>query len=118
MRRLVSFVAILLLFITAAPVLACVTDASMTHEESACCRSMHGNCGEMAQTGCCRTEFHADVNPQLAASAPDLQLAFFLVAWFAPSFKPVFTVDLSPYRFPNEHPPPGLLIARMTVLQI
>ena len=118
MRRLVSSVAILLLFITAAPVLACVTDASMTREESACCRSMHGNCGDMAKTGCCRTEFHADVHPQLAASAPHLQLAFSLVAWFAPTFKPAFTVDLSLYRFPNEHPPPGLLIARMTVLQI
>jgi hypothetical protein len=30
----------------------------------------------------------------------------------------VFTVDLSPYRLPNEHPPPGLLIAKTTVLQI
>lgn len=117
-RRLLHLVAVLLLLITAAPVLACVTDASMTHEERACCRAMHGDCGEMAKTGCCRTEFRADVHPQLAASAPHLQLAFFVVAWLAPQFDPVLTVDLSPYRLPNEHPPPGLLIAKTTVLQI
>jgi hypothetical protein len=117
-RRLTSIVAILLLLITAAPVLACATDASMTHEERACCRSMQGDCGEMAKTGCCRTEFHADVHPQLAASTPDLHLAFFLVTWLAPTINQISTVDLSPHRFPNEHSPPGLLIARMTVLQI
>jgi hypothetical protein len=76
MPRLISFVAILLQFITAAPVLAWVTDASMTHEERGCCRFMHGDCGKMAKTGCCRTEFHCDVHPQLAASAPHLPLAF------------------------------------------
>ena len=117
-RRLVSFVAILLLFITAAPVLACVTDASMTHEERACCRSMHGDCGEMAKTGCCRTEFHADVYPQLPAAAPHVHLAFIIVAWLAPAIDPVLTVNLSSYRLPNEHSPPGLLMTRMTVLQI
>lgn len=118
MRRLLSSVAILLLLLTAAPALACVTDASMTHEERACCRAMHGDCGHMAKMGCCRTEVRADVHPQLAASGPHLQLAFFLIAWLAPKFDPVFTVDLSPYRLPNEHPPPGMLIAETAVLQI
>jgi hypothetical protein len=117
-RRLASLVAILLLLITAAPVLACVTDNSMTHEERACCRSMHGDCGEMAKTGCCRTEFHADVHPQLAASAPHLRLAFIIVGWLAPVFTPLPTVDLAVSRFPDEHSPLGLLIARMTVLRI
>jgi hypothetical protein len=90
----------------------------MTREERACCRSMHGDCGEMAKTGCCRTEFQADVRPQLATSAPDLQLAFLLVGWLTSVFTPLPAVDLAVLHFPDEHSPPGLLIARMTVLRI
>ena len=118
MRRLASFVAILLLLLTAAPVLACVTDSSMTLEERSCCRSMHGDCGEMAKTGCCRTEFRADVHPQLAGSAPHLRLALILVDWLAPTYSPVLTTNVALFRSPDEHSPPGLLVARMTVLRI
>ena len=51
MRRLASFVAILLMLTAAAPVMACLTNVVMSHEESACCRAMHGQCGHMAEDG-------------------------------------------------------------------
>lgn len=90
----------------------------MTHEEQACCRSMHGDCGEMAKSGCCQTEFHSDVHPQLAASAPHLQLAFLLGDWMACAFAPQSTSHLVLFRSPDEHSPPGLLITKKTVLRI
>jgi len=37
-RRLASIVAILLLLTAAVPVMACVTNVVISHEESACCR--------------------------------------------------------------------------------
>lgn len=118
MRRLASFVAILLLLLTAAPVLACATDAGLTHEERACCRAMHGDCGEMAKTGCCRTEFRADTHPQQVSVAPQIRLAQILVVWMAPVAKPAPSVPPAILRAPDEHSPPGLLIAKLTVLRI
>jgi hypothetical protein len=67
MRRLVSIVAILLLLASAAPVMACLTNVVMSHEESACCRAMNGQCGHMEKMGCCQTEIRADETPQIAA---------------------------------------------------
>ena len=117
-RRLASFVAILLLLITAAPVLACATDSGMTHEERACCSSMHGNCGEMAKTGCCKMEVRADAHPQLPAATPDIQFVQAFVQWVVLSFAPAQSIPPSVLRYPDEHSPPGLLIADLTVLRI
>src|SRR5580704_1167134 len=70
MRRLASIVAIVLLLTAAAPVMACLTSVVMSHEESACCRAMHGQCGHMEKMGCCRTEVRTDETPQIAAISP------------------------------------------------
>jgi hypothetical protein len=117
MKRLASIVAILLLISAAAPVLACMTDGAMNHEESACCRAMHGNCGEMAKTGCCRTEVRTDAHPQIATTAPSLELHWAIVDWLTPVVVTVQTVP-SVFDIPVEHSPPGLLAARTTVLRI
>ena len=63
MRRLTGIVAILLLLTAAAPVMACLTNVVMSHEESACCQAMHGQCGHMEKMGCCRPEVRADESP-------------------------------------------------------
>ena len=118
MCRLVSLVAIFLLLITAAPVLACATDGGVTHEERACCRAMHGDCGEMAKTGCCRTEFRTDAHPQLATAAPHFRVVQVFVAWLFQVVAPARDIPPAILRFPDEHSPPGLLIAEVTVLRI
>jgi hypothetical protein len=117
-RRLASLVAILLVLSTAAPLLACMTESAMTREESACCRQMQGNCGDMAKMGCCRTEAHTDQNPQLANHAPPIDLPLVMIA----RLEPVLASGYFPYHFPRhppeEHSPPGLLTAAFTVLRI
>jgi len=118
MRRLASILAILVLLLTAAPLLACVTDSAMNQEESACCRAMHGKCDGMAKMGCCRTEVRSDEHPQLAASAPTIRLHFVIVNWFVPFLVEAQAVPPALLRMPDEHSPPGLLIARTTVLRI
>jgi hypothetical protein len=118
MKRLFSIVALLLLLSTAAPVLACMTDGGMSHEENACCVAMHGNCGEMAKTGCCRTEVRTDEHPQMATSAPSVELHWAIVHWLTPVFATVQTVPPSFLDTPVAHSPPGLLFAKITVLRI
>jgi hypothetical protein len=61
----------------------------MTREESACCRQMQGNCGDMAKMGCCRTESHSDQNPQLATHAPSIDQPL-TTRGLIPSLAPVF----------------------------
>ncbi len=80
MRRAASVVAILLLLIAAAPVMACVTSMVMSHEESACCRAMHGQCGHMEKMGCCRTEVRTDETPQIAGTSPAIDVQWVCVA--------------------------------------
>ena len=99
-RRLASLVAILLLLITAAPVLACATESGMTHEERACCRSMHGNCGEMAKTGCCKMEVWADAHPQLPVATPDISFVQAFVQWVVLSFARGQSIPSSFYDIP------------------
>jgi len=118
MRRLTSFLAIFVLLLTAAPLLACVTGSAMNQAESACCRAMHGKCDGMEKMGCCRTEVRSDEHPQLAASGPTIRLHFVIVNWFVPSLVEAQTVPPALLRMPDEHSPPGLLIARITVLRI
>lgn len=117
MRRLISFVAVLLLLASAAPVMACVTNLAMSQTESACCRSMHGQCGEMAKMGCCRTVVHND-SPQVATETATLAVHWAVLA-LANTLPTPVTLD-NPARQISlaEHSPPGLLIARTTVLRI
>jgi hypothetical protein len=117
MRRLLSFVAVLLLLASAAPVMACVTNLAMSHEESACCRSMHGQCGEMAKMGCCRTVVHNDA-PQVATESATLAVQWVVFTQSDSFTRPVTLDRPAPQTSVAEQSPPGLLIARTTVLQI
>jgi hypothetical protein len=118
MRRLASVFAIFILLVTAAPLLACMTDSVMSQEESACCRAMHGKCDGMEKMGCCRTEVRGSQHPQLAASAPRIDLHLAVVDWVEPFVSEVQYVPRCILGIADAHSPPGLVIARITVLRI
>ena len=118
MRRLASILAIFILLLTAAPLLACMTENAMSQEESACCRTMHGKCGGMEKMDCCRTEARTDEHPQLAPSAPMIDLHLAVVDWLEPFAAVVQDVPSSVLEIADMHSPPGLVIARTTVLRI
>ena len=118
MRRSAGILAILLLLTTAAPVMACLTGVLMTHEESACCRAMHGQCGHMEKMSCCRTEVRTDQAPLIAATSPATDLHWVCVAHLSSLATPVHFVSTSVWRAPDEHSPPGLIAAKTTVLRI
>jgi hypothetical protein len=119
MRRFASFVAIfILLFFAAAPLLACTTGDAMNQEENACCRSTHGNCGEMAKTGRCRTENRTDELPQLATAAPSTDINWAVIATLSPMLAPLHPLSPSLLKAPDAHSPPGLVIAQLSVLRI
>jgi hypothetical protein len=118
MRRLASVIAILLLLTTAAPVMASVTNVVMSHEESACCRAMHGQCGRMEMMGCCRNEVRTDETPQIAATFPAIHVQWVCVAHMPALSTPVHFVASAVWLMPDEHLPPGLLSAKTTVLRI
>jgi hypothetical protein len=122
MRRLSAFIVVLFLLSTAAPIMACATGSAMTQAESACCRSMHGDCGDMAAMGCCQKQLRTDNSPQLATSAPSVE-----VQWTAVTYLPqladrfaeiTLLVSRVQLQAPLEHSPPGLRIAKITVLRI
>jgi hypothetical protein len=118
MRRLVSIAAILLLLASAAPVMACLTNVVMTHEESACCRTMHGQCGHMQKMGCCQTEVRTDETPQITAAPPAIDVQWACVGHApADSMQPLVAASRV-WRLPSDHSPPGLLTAKTTVLRI
>ena len=118
MRRLTSIVAILLLLTAAAPVMACVTSVVMSHEESACCRAMHGQCVDMEKMGCCRTEVRTDETPQTAATSPATDVQWICVAYLPSLPAPVHAISSTVWRATDEHSPPGLLSTKTTVLRI
>jgi hypothetical protein len=118
MRRLASIVAVFLLLTAVAPVLACVTGGAMSREESACCRSMHGRCGEMEKMGCCRTEVRTDETPQIAATSPVTDVHWVCVAQLAPLAAPVLPFASVSLLVPIEHSPPGLMTTKIIVLRI
>lgn len=118
MRRLTSIVAILLLLTSAAPVMACLTSMVMNHEESACCRAMHGQCGHMEKMGCCQTEVRTGDTPQVAATSPATDVQWVCVAYLSSLSARVNSVASIVSRMPDEHSPPGLLTAKTTVLRI
>ncbi len=118
MRRLATFVALLLLLSAAAPMLACVTDYAMTPQESACCRAMHGDCGNMAKMGCCVKKIATDEHPELATSAPAIHLCWVVLAFFAPLAVSEPELLFVSANVPPQHSPPGLVIVRTTNLRI
>ncbi len=118
MRRLAGILAILILLLTASPMLACMADGVKTQEESACCRSMHGKCAGMEKMGCCRTEVRSDEQPQRAVSAPLLDLHLAVVHSLEPRIVPTQGVLPTLPWFAAAHSPPGLIIARIAVLRI
>lgn len=98
--------------------LACVTGGALSHAESDCCRQMHGQCGEMAKTGCCQVDVKTDVQPQLAnavvsVDAPQVTLIRLV---FAEAFELPTEVVVS--KLPDEHSPPGLTLVRIANLRI
>lgn len=118
MRRAASVVAILLLLIAAAPVMACVTSMVMSHEESACCRAMHGQCGHMEKMGCCRTEVRTDETPQIAGTSPAIDVQWVCLAHLPALSVPIHFIAFTVRSMPDEHSPPGLLATKTTVLRI
>jgi hypothetical protein len=118
MRRVANVVAILLLLTAAAPVMACLTGVVMNHEESACCRAMHGQCGHMEKMGCCRTEVRTDETPQIAAAAPATDVQWICVALLPSLAVQAHSAASVVWYLPNDHSPPGLLTAKTTVLRI
>ena len=118
MRRLASIFAIFILLLTAAPLLACMTDSVMSQEESACCRAMHGKCDGMQKVGCCPSQLRTDEHPQTAASAPIIDFHLAVVDWLDPFVSEVQNVPPSIPGMADAHSPPGLVIAKITVLRI
>jgi hypothetical protein len=118
MRRLAGIFAIFILLLTAAPLLACMTDTVMSQQESACCRAMRGKCDGMEKMGCCRTEIRTDEHPQLAASTAIVDLHLTVVDRLEPFVFIPQDVPPSILRMADAHSPPGLVIARITVLRI
>ncbi len=118
MRRLVTILALLLLLSTAAPLLACMTEASMTRQESACCQAMHGKCDGMQNMGCCKTTSRTTEHPQLAATSPAIDLSTAALARPQPFALEVHILPPSVLAIADAHSPPGLVIARVTVLRI
>jgi hypothetical protein len=118
MRRFAGIIALWFLLYTAAPVLACMTDTAMSHEENACCRDMDGKCGAMEKSGCCRTEVRTDDDPQVAAKAPSVDLPMTVIDWVALPLATVQAIPFSSIDVPAEHSPPGLLTTKVTVLRI
>jgi hypothetical protein len=117
LRRLASLVTVLLLLMTAAPVMACVTEQQMSQSENACCQMMHGKCGDMAKTGCCRVEVK-DPQPQVASHASIV--SFHLLAGAIVYFD-LAALDMGlPARWmaPDEHSPPLPRSTRPTVLRL
>jgi len=118
MRRFASVVAIFLLLAAAAPVMACLTSVAMSHEESACCRAMHGQCGQMAKMGCCQTQVRTDDSPQIAAVSPAVSVHWVCVEHLSSLLSSAYFETAIVRRVPNEHSPPGLLTTKTTILRI
>jgi hypothetical protein len=119
MRRPIAIVfAFLIVYWTAAPLLACVVPGGvMTPQEHACCKHMAEMCGSpnMPQShSCCTTE----VRPNSTTAVTSEQQS-------VPALQTVATVSVSPEpqlceRLPdiNHHHPPGEFLPDTTVLRI
>jgi len=118
MRRLGSVVAVFLLVVFAAPLLACVVGSPMTHEESACCRAMHGHCGDLAMTACCPSNTHTHQHDQLVTLAPIIHVDSSIAGWLDSALGAARSTPPALLRMPDDHSPPGLLTAETVLLRI
>lgn len=118
MRRCSSIVAVFIMLVMMMPVLACASAPKMTRMEQDCCQQMHGKCGEMAKQGCCQIEVRNDLSqlPAHVVAAPVVPLV--AIAFLYPLLVELPASVGHPWRLPNQHSPPGLLIASTTVLRI
>lgn len=118
MRKLSSIVAAVIMLIMMMPFLACASTPVMTRMEQDCCQQMHGKCGEMAKQGCCQIEVRNEPSqlPALVVAAP--VLSFVTIAFLYPLLVELPLPAGHPWLLPNQHSPPGLLIASTTVLRI
>jgi hypothetical protein len=117
-RRLTSTIAVFVMILMMLPVLACSATSKMSRTERDCCEQMHGKCGDMAKQGCCQVEVHTDLTqlPSQTTIAPALPVA--LVAIIYPHVMELPATRGYRWHVPDDHSPPGLLIARSTVLRI
>ena len=119
MRRFGSAVAVVLILTMMAPALACAAGRAMGSSERACCKSMHGHCGDMAGQGCCQPELRSDVSqPPVPVTSTPLALPVVLVAVVYPPSPRLYAAEGYRRSFLRDHSPPGLLIADSTVLRI
>lgn len=118
MRRFSSIVAIFIMLVMMMPLLACASTPKMTRMEQDCCQQMHGKCDEMAKQGCCQIEVRNDLSqlPAHVVAAPVLPVV--AIAFLYPLLIELPVSAGHPWQFPNQHSPPGLLIAATTVLRI
>ncbi len=118
MRRLTGLALVLIMLVMTLPVLACAMTPKLTRLEQNCCQGMRGTCGDVGRQACCQAEVPSDRNqlPTEVVAAPILPLITIAVLY--PSL--VHPPAMFGYgrQLPEEHWPPGLLIAATTVLQI
>lgn len=117
-RRIASFVAVAVMLVMMMPTLACATTPKMSQMYMDCCRQMHGKCGEMAKQGCCQIEVHSDPHqlPSHVVTNVVVPVAVVAVLYNLLTAQPV--LEGHRWQVPNEHSPPGLLVASTTVLRI
>ena len=119
MRRLAGIVVAFLLLTSITPVLACVIGGPMSSKESACCRSLKGNCAKMEKMGCCRTELRTDEARQIVATSPASESPDLAFPSHPADFAATVETDAAgSFAVPIEHSPPGLLCAKITILSI
>ena len=113
-----SFAAVLTMLVMMLPTLACAAAPSMSRSEHDCCLQMSGHCGEMAKQGCCQIKVRNDLQelPVHVVVAPVLPLV--TVALLYPLLIKLPITGAHRWDAPEDHSPPGLLIACTTVLRI
>jgi len=117
MRRLTSFVAVLLMLVTASPMMACVSALSMTPAEKACCAAMQGHCEQMPGHSCCQAHVRNDFS-QSPAQQSDLSQIHFPVAAIVPDVAPLLSDKAVFSASDTDRPPPLLRHIATTVLRI
>ena len=119
MRRLAGIIAVFLLLTSITPVLACVIGGPMSNKESACCRSLKGNCAKMEKMGCCRTELRTDEARQIVAASPASESPHLASLSHPADLTATLETDAAAsLGVPADHSPPGFLSANITVLRI
>lgn len=105
------------MFVMMLPTLACAAIATTCMEQD-CCRQMNGKCGDMAKQGCCHVQVRTDPQQLPSRVVSDAVLPVTTVAiLYSPTFKLPASSGHT-WHLPEEHSPPGLLVASTIVLRI